>query len=39
MCKTSDLSELSDLAGSLDEDPPSRFVRGIDRVFRKLGVR
>jgi tRNA (mo5U34)-methyltransferase len=37
--KKSDLSGLSDRAGSLEEEPPSRFVRGVDRVFRKLGVR
>ena len=37
--KTSDLSALSHLAGSLEEEPPSKLVRGIDKVFRKLGVR
>ena len=37
--KQSDLSSLSDRAGSLDEEPPSKLIRGIDKVFRKLGVR
>ena len=37
--KKSDLSSLSDRAGSLEEEPPSKLVRGIDKVFRKLGVR
>ena len=37
--KVSDLSTIQHLAGSLDEKPPSKLVRGIDKVFRKLGVR
>ena len=37
--KTSDLSGLRHRAGSLEEEPPSKFVRGIDKVFRKLGMR
>ena len=37
--KKSDLSGLSDRAGSLEEEPPSKLIRGIDKVFRKLGVR
>ena len=37
--KSSDLKTLAHLAGSLEEEPPSKLVRGIDKVFRKLGVR
>ena len=37
--KASDLAGIQHLAGSLDEEPPSKLVRGIDKMFRKLGVR
>ena len=37
--KKSDLNSLSSLAGSLEEEPSSKLVRGLDKVFRKLGVR
>ena len=37
--KSADLNTLAHLAGSLEEEPPSKLVRGIDKMFRKLGVR
>ncbi len=37
--KSADLNTLAHLAGSLEEEPPSKLVRSIDKIFRKLGVR